>query len=166
MKSFPPRVELSILDIAWSWFLNVNQFFNLFKCKFDSLYQQLLCFVVAPPSNSPCFMFNCPNCPNLNKPGEWPWRALLVLKFTKRFKHSLLNLSLILYTVNYDLGDWKTLLLSLEQLLQIIGLFIFVLLLYIRWRLLVNMIKKLIRENLLSSPVNQCRVSARGGWGG
>lgn len=66
---------------------------------------------------------------------------MLVLKFTKRFKHSLLNLSLILYTVNYDLGDWKTLLLSLERLLQIIGLFIFVLLLYIRWRLLVNMIK-------------------------
>lgn len=96
---------------------------------------------MSPPPNSLCFMFNCPNCPNLNKPGEWRWRSLLVLKFTKRFKHSLLNLSLILYTVNYDLGDWKTLLLSLELLLQIMGLFIFVLLLYIRWRLLVNMIK-------------------------
>lgn len=66
---------------------------------------------------------------------------MLVLKFTKRFKRSLLNLSLILYTVNYDPGDWKTLLLSPELLLQIIGLFIFVLLLYIRWRLLVNVIK-------------------------
>lgn len=86
-------------------------------------------------------MFNCPNCPNLNKPGEQQWRSLLVLKFTERFKHSLLNLSLILYTVNYDLGDWKTLLLSLELLLQITGLFIFVLLLYIKWHLLVNMMK-------------------------
>lgn len=88
---------------------------------------------------------------------------MLVLKFTKRFKRSLLNLSLILYTVNYDPGDWKTLLLSPELLLQIIGLFIFVLLLYIRWRLLVNVIKKkkLIGENLFSSLLNQCRVSAR-----
>ena len=86
-------------------------------------------------------MFNCPNCPNLNKPGDQQWRSLLDFKFTKRFKHSFLNFPLILYTVNYDLGDWKTLLLSPELLLQIIGLFIFVLLLYIRLLLLRNMIK-------------------------
>lgn len=77
----------------------------------------------------------------MNKPGEQQWRSLLVFKFTKRFKHSFLNFPLILYTVNYDLGDWKTSLLSLELLLQIIGLFILVLLLSIRLLLLMNMIK-------------------------
>lgn len=52
-----------------------------------------------------------------------------------------MNFPLILYTVNYDLGDWKTLLLSPELLLQIMGLFILVLVLYIRLLLLMNMIK-------------------------